>query len=280
MRLPRGVRVLGAGLLLGVPACLGVGATSNTAPLVGPHLVLFVGNSLTYTNDLPRTLADLAASGGDTLTTGAVALPNFALIDHALGGSNALDVIRRSHWEYVVLQQGPTWPGLCLDTLVLATRLLDEHIRAAGARTAVMMTWPSLADSAGFNSVLYSYRTAADTVGALFLPAGEAWRTAWRADAGLTLYGPDLYHPSPLGTLLAALVIYERLTGHDARALPAVAVVAGQRLDVSEATVRLLQSAAHESNLQFQDASQALAPPARQPWPAGSSGAGRAAITC
>ena len=48
----------------------------------------------------------------------------------------------------------------------------------------------------------------------LLLPAGDAWRAAWAADARLPLYGPDGFHPSPMGTYLAALVIYEnfRLT--------------------------------------------------------------------
>src|ERR1043166_1995317 len=65
MSLLHGERVVGAALLLGTTACLGVGAASRTAPLAGPHPLLFVGNSLTYPNDLPGTLADLAASGGD-----------------------------------------------------------------------------------------------------------------------------------------------------------------------------------------------------------------------
>jgi hypothetical protein len=58
-------------------------------------------------------------------------------------------------------------------------------------------------------------------------------------------------HPTPLGTYLAALVIYERLTGHDARLLPGVAVVDGRQLNTPEVTVRLLQRAAHETNALF-----------------------------
>jgi hypothetical protein len=60
--------------------------------------------------------------------------------------------------------------------------------------------------------------------------------------------GCDLLRASALGTYLAALVIYERLTGHDARRLPGSAMVEGNQLNVPEATVRLLQRAAHETN--------------------------------
>ena len=44
------------------------------------------------------------------------------------------------------------------------------------------------------------------------------------------------------------LVLWERVAGHDARALPGTATGAGVRLTVAEATVRLLQRAAHETN--------------------------------
>jgi hypothetical protein len=234
--------------LLGCVACLG-GTPGAVGPLPeGGHHVLFVGNSLTYTNDLPRTLADLAALGGDTVRTAMVALPNLALIDHANGGSDALAAIARGRWEYVVLQQGPTWPGVHLDTLILAARRLDAPIRAAGARPALYMVWPSARDLPHFDGVRESYLRAARAVEGDFFPAGEAWRAAWRADPALPLHGADGFHPSPLGTLLAALVMYERITGRDARALPPRAAVAGRALDVPAETVRLLQRAAHEAN--------------------------------
>ena len=59
-----------------------------TAPVslpAGGHHVLFVGNSLTYTHDLPATVAAIAASAGDTIRYRTVAAPNLALIDHLNG---------------------------------------------------------------------------------------------------------------------------------------------------------------------------------------------------
>ena len=41
----------------------------------------------------------------------------------------------------------------------------------------------------------------------LVLPVGEAWRSAWRIDPNIALYGPDGFHPSLMGTYLAALVV-------------------------------------------------------------------------
>ncbi|MDA1080814.1 MAG: hypothetical protein O2973_03900 [Gemmatimonadetes bacterium] len=48
---------------------------------------------------------------------------------------------------------------------------------------------------------------------------------------------------------VAALEIFERITGRDARELPAVAVRSGgQSMDVPAATVRLIQAAVHSAN--------------------------------
>lgn len=239
-------------LALVAAACGGGGAAAGSVgPRGGGHRVLFVGNSLTTTNDLPGTLAAIAAAGGDTIEVATVARPNFALIDHLNGGSDAVGTIERGGWEYVVLQQGPSSLPLNRDTLVIATRLFDADVRRAGARTALFMVWPSSDRLAYFDDVRASYLLAADAVGGLFLPAGEAWRVAWASDPALPLYGDDGYHPAPLGTFLAALVMYERITGRDARDLPPRAAVDGRAVDVPETTVRLLQRAAHETNARF-----------------------------
>jgi hypothetical protein len=110
------------------------------------------------------------------------------------------------------------------------------------------MVWPALGDSADFDGVRDSYRDAACLVSGEFWPAGEAWRAAWRADPTVRLYGTDDFHPSPTGTYLVALVMYERITGHDARALPARATVESAVSPMSPATIRLLQQAAHAAN--------------------------------
>jgi hypothetical protein len=236
-------------------SCLlfGCGGATSTEPLpAGGIHVLFVGNSLTYVNDLPATVAAIAKSGGDTIRVAVAAGPDLALIDHLNGATDAVARIKEGGWQFVVLQQGPTPPGICRDSLVLWTRMFDQRIRAARAETAVMMTWPNSSGSEGFfDSVRESFEIAAATVNGVFLPAGEAWRSAWREDPSLALYGPDGYHPSPMGTFLAALEIYERITGHDPRTLPAASFAGSASLSLPEATIRLLQRAAHDANTRF-----------------------------
>ena len=240
-------------LLPAIVACLNVAAPGTITQLpAGGHHILFIGNSLTYTNDLPGTVSELARSVGDTLRTASVALPNFAVIDHALGLSNAVDVIKSQKWEYVILQQGPTTTAVNRDTLIIATRALDPIVKSAGGRTAQMMSWPNSNALNLFPLVRASSLAAATSVdGGVFIPAGEAWRAALEQDPTVPLYSADGYHPAPLGTYLAALVIYERVTGHDARLLPGVAVVGGAILSTSQDRVRFLQGIAHETVASF-----------------------------
>lgn len=247
-------------------AC-GNGSSSTTEPLpAGGIHVLFVGNSLTYVNDLPNTVASIATAAGDTVRVAMEAGANLALIDHLNGATNAAAQIHRGGWQYVVLQQGPTPPGLCRDSLVLWTQMFDQRIKAVGGQTAVLMTWPNSSGSeAFFDQVRESFTLAAATVSGTFLPAGEAWRSAWREDPSIALYGPDGFHPSPIGTYLTALEIYERVTGKDARTLPAAAFSGKATLNLPENTIRLLQRAAHDANTRFSAHPTLAAPPPKTP---------------
>jgi hypothetical protein len=233
------------------------GCAANTSPSVATpaktrsYRVLFIGNSLTYTNDLPGTLSGLARGAGDTIQVQTVAAPNLALIDHVAGQTNAVDIIKSASWDYVVLQQGPTPLPIYRDTLILATKWLQPYIRSAGARSAQLMVWPSATKRGSFDEVRRSTQLAAKAVGGIFLPAGEAWRAAWSAGPRIPLYGSDGFHPSELGTYLTALVVYEGLTGRDVRSLSPRITVAGKRLQIPTATVRLLQEVAHETTERF-----------------------------
>ena len=174
--------------------------------------VLFIGNSLTAGNDLPATVQALAAASGARIEYTAIAKPNFSLEDHWNDGE-ARRAIERGRWTFVVLQQGPSALPESQVLLLEYTRRFDAVIRASGARPAMYMVWPSRARAADAAGVSRSYGAAARAVSAVLCPAGDAWQAAWRTDPDLPLYGSDAFHPSPLGSTLAAIVIVEALTG-------------------------------------------------------------------
>jgi hypothetical protein len=174
--------------------------------------ILFIGNSLTATNELPRMVEALGKAAGVEVRCAGVARPNFSLEDHWNDGE-ARRAIARGGWSFVVLQQGPSALPESRVLLDEYARRFDGEIRRAKARPALLMVWPSHARRGDFDGVSRSYAGAAALIGGELLPAGDAWRAAWRRDPSLALYGPDGFHPSRLGSSLAALVILNRLTG-------------------------------------------------------------------
>lgn len=200
--------------------------------------VLFIGNSLTAANDLPHLVQRFAGAAGVSIDAAAVARPNFSLEDHWNDGE-AARVIASRRWDLVVLQQGPSALPESRTLLVEFARRFDRLIRAARARPALYMVWPSSQRSADFDGVSDSYRAAAAAVNGTLLPAGDAWRAAWRINANLPLYGPDGFHPSQMGSVVAAMTIVRCLTGRT----PPLTALSG----VSAADAAVLRAAVEET---------------------------------
>lgn len=224
---------------------------SSGPPPEADVTILFVGNSLTYTNDLPGMVERLLVEHGQvgTVYTESVAFPNFGLVDHwALG--TARSRIREGGWDYVVIQQGPSATE-GRPSLLQYSAIFAGEASAVGARLALYMVWPSASRSFDFDGVSDSYATAAEQTGSLLFPAGEAWRAAWVTDPDLPLYGPDGFHPSVSGTCLAALVMYQQISGRDPRALPDEIPLGSGPLELPPDVADALHDAAVAANAGF-----------------------------
>jgi len=236
-------------LLLGLagPA----GAMDEAARPIPPGglRVLFLGNSLTQANDLPLAVKALAEAAGQELTVETVAFPNANLEDLWYEGS-ALAAIDQGDWDFVVMQQGPSSLPESREHLRKWVKKFSRRIRAAGARPAVYMVWPSVDRLAFFDAVVESYTLAAEDVRGLLIPGGETWRAAWRRDPDLELYGPDGFHPSIAGTYAVALSMYGMFYLRSTQGLPnRLELENGEVLHVRRPVARLLQQAADEANL-------------------------------
>ena len=148
----------------------------------------------------------------------------------------------------MVLQQGPSALAESRANLREWTRRFDSVIRQAGGRTALYMVWPESYRPQAFPDVSASYRSRRRTSSGILLPAGDAWVAAWRADPGLRLYGPDGFHPTLLGSYLAALAIYGGLTGASPVGLPArLQLRNGRSVEVTARDAAIAQAAAAEA---------------------------------
>jgi hypothetical protein len=194
-------------LVAGVLALSAVSGAAGRPP--SSLRVLFVGNSLTATNDLPAVTAAIAARAGRRLEYRTVVFPGYSLEDHWNQGE-ARAVLSTGRFDVVVMQQGPSaLPESQVNLREWAIRWGAEA-RSRGTRLALLTVWPESYRRSALVDVIGSYRRAAEAAKAELLPAGGAWRAAWNCDP-VALYGPDGFHPSMLGTYAAALTAYGRL---------------------------------------------------------------------
>lgn len=239
--------------LIGLLGCLG--ADSPAGPRLSSREgrpILFVGNSLTYFNDLPLIVEALADSvpgltPEQQLSTAMAAFPDYALYDHWSDGT-AVRAIEGSTWNVVILQQGSS---ALEDSRVLLrdwTKKFDEKIRAAGARTAMYAVWPNATRQFDFDRVNESYTLAAADVNGMLFPVGEAWRAAWRRDANLALYSSDGLHPTVAGSYVGGLVITSMLLDRSPVGMPAqLRLRNGAVITIPAAQATILQQAAAEA---------------------------------
>jgi hypothetical protein len=226
--------------------------TPAGTPAVRQLRVLFIGNSLTSVNDVPRLVEQLTADTQTPVRATAIVRNDFSLEDH-WAARDAVRAIETGGWSFVVLQQGPSALPESRVQLRASARKFDEIVRRAGARSALYMVWPSSARRSDFDNVRDSYSAAAADVNGLFIPAGDAWREAWRRQPDLSLYGDDGFHPTPQASYLAALVIAHVLTGHDATSMP-VSITGWPADWLPPGRARLLQGAARQAVRAMQEA--------------------------
>lgn len=181
--------------------------------------LLFIGNSYTFTNDLPGVFSGLARAGGHPVETGMAAAGGWSLADHA-ASAPTLSALQSSPWQYVVLQeqsQIPAVPRLRTAAMYPAARTLARAATAAGATPIFLLTWGHRdgwpeQGMAGYqqmqNQLNQGYQGIAHELGAPIAPVGEAWSLVHAQRPALELWQPDGSHPSQQGTYLAACVLY------------------------------------------------------------------------
>ena len=124
-----------------------------------------------------------------------------------------------------VLQVNPNFDDP--DRLASDTGEIDSAIKAAGGRTVFLVTWRLQRRLASESPWTLAWSRVAERLGTLHAPAGRAWELALRSDSGLPLYDPDGGHPAPMGSYLAACVIY-LVIQPDQNSCPAIGI-AGAR---------------------------------------------------
>lgn len=172
--------------------------------------ILFVGNSLTYTNNLPRLVTKLATDNGIKINTEVIAYPNYALEDHWNDGQ-VQQLIATKKYNFVVVQQGPSSQADGRAMLLDYGQRLSSLCKKHNAQLAFFTVWPAKANYHTFDGVIKNYSDAALQTQSILCPVGKVWKEHFDTTNDFSYYGPDGFHPSLEGSKVAAQVIYDSL---------------------------------------------------------------------
>ena len=205
-------------------------AKQAPAPKQDSLRLLFIGNSYTYYNDLPQMVYEIAKTQKKKLAVRSITKGGERLRGH-LKNEKVRKALTDEHWDFVVLQEQSSDPARQSETVIAnvypAARELDSliHVGSPEAKTIFYMTWGHKYGSTHKIEnypLVYTYEGMQERIKTTYLemtyrnnatcaPVGMAWQRVREERADYQLYNQDLSHPSPLGTYLAANVIYTTL---------------------------------------------------------------------
>jgi len=173
---------------------------------------LFIGNSFTARNDVPELVAGLAASRGHRLEHDLLWAGGASLRAHWNKGE-AGRRIASGGWDVVVLQEMSTLPIKNAARFHENVRLFGDTVRDAGAQLALYATWARAQAPSSQDALTHAYFEIGLELGALVVPAGEAWRAALALPRHPVLHDKDGSHPTLAGSYLAACCFLPTLFG-------------------------------------------------------------------
>lgn len=173
--------------------------------------MLFVGNSLTSTNNLPRIIKEQYAELGITVSTRTIAPPGYGLEDHWNVGL-IQPLILSNYYDYVIIQQGPSSQEYGRTSLIDYGGRIAELCDTNDTKLAFFMVWPSITYFHTFDGVITNYTDAANINNAILLPVGRNWKYYIDQTQDYSFYGSDGFHPSLKGTEKAVQDIIQTLS--------------------------------------------------------------------
>ncbi|MGZ0147852.1 SGNH/GDSL hydrolase family protein [Kribbella sp. WER1] len=176
--------------------------------------ILFVGNSFTSNNNLPKLLKDLAGARGIEFEHKVISVGGASLRQH-LNAGKALDAIANGGYDIVVLQEQSTLPIKSPDRFRESARDFHRAIAEAGARTAFYLTWARSNAPETQQALTDAYAGAAAELDGTLIPVGMVWERFLAAHDKPVLHESDNSHPTLAGSYLGACVFLIALLNAD-----------------------------------------------------------------
>jgi len=210
--------------------------------------ILFIGNSYTYFNDMPKSIFEkMAKSVGIDVEVSAITKGGETLAGHQTEGHVTYGVVseifEKVKFDFAVFQEQSDRPATDPEAYFEAIGRLIKRACGSGAECVVYGTWPKKAGHKNLEKYGMTVSEMAEKLDASFVSAAE------RFGARVALVGPcfcvsedesslpnpysdDLSHPSYAGSYMAALCILNAVFGTDP-----VTVGFDGELDAKEASV-------------------------------------------
>ena len=177
--------------------------------------VLFVGNSYTFTENLPQIVSLLSDSTHTKLITKKSVVGGATLREHWYSerGLKSRELIAKGGYDVVVLQENSMGTINFPDSTLKYIKLFSDLIKSKGAKPCLYVTWARKRVPQYQDQITKIYLQAATENKIAFVPAGPAWELARNIRPDVPLHGPDEHHQSSLGTFLNACIFTAVLTG-------------------------------------------------------------------
>jgi len=202
--------------------------------------ILFIGNSYTSRNQLPRLVANLAmAAEHPQRVDFEMIVAGGASLKRHWNAGRAQETLQSKPWDYVVLQEQSTLPLKNPQRYHDNVRLFAALIAERRAQVVLYLTWSRQAGPQTQEAITRAVYDIAEEMTALVVPAGLAWHRALHAVGGLQLYESDGSHPTLEGSYLAACTFHVALFGERP-----VGDSVGDALKLDRAVARSLQEIA------------------------------------
>ncbi len=197
--------------------------------------ILLVGNSYTYSNDMPGVLQKMLNSSKnkgvtyivDNITEGG------AKIKTHLEHGSVMHHLQENHYDVVVLQEQSTTIFYSNERVEseAAFANLTAQIESQGAKAMVLSTWPRKAGDPFYTSQQFInfappkgpdamaialedyYRGVSQGLGITLVPVLTVWQKIVKNNPTIDLYSSDGTHPSVTGSYLTAVMIFAAVTG-------------------------------------------------------------------
>jgi len=227
--------------------------------------ILFIGNSFSYYNALPKLVAYFAKASDSARLTTDGAFRGGATLKILWDEGGALKKLRSRSWDYVVLQEKGRLGGIVKNGVVhvanprsffmYATKF-DKEIKKIGAKT--ILYCPPAFLGVGLpedaNKLGAAYSRLLKKLNAIMIPSGLAFAIALRKRPSLLLYEADGQHPNPAGTYLIASMFYRKLFHKKAKQLPLLSYTSHserlpkklKKIRISETDAQFLWSIANQ----------------------------------